>query len=285
MFKALILQSLYNPGDDNVEYMIRDRLSFMRFLGLGLEGSVPDAKIVWLYREALARDETAKALFEAFDAYPKQQGYLSMAGQIVDATIVPVPKNRNTPEQNAAIKAGETPKGWAEQPARLRQKDLDARWTKKHDQSHYGYKNHINIDRTHKLVRAYTVTDAARHDSQELEAVLDPANTASDVWGDSAYRSAETEEKLEQKGLRSRINREANRRRKLTKREKQGNRTCSKVRARVEHVFGHCMTAMGGKLVRTIGVVRARTKIGLRNPTYNMRRFVCLELMKEAVAV
>jgi IS5 family transposase len=285
MFKVLILQSLYNLSDDNAEYLIRDRLSFMRFLGLGLEGSVPDAKTIWLYREALARDETAKALFEAFDAYLKQQGYLAMGGQIVDATIVPVPRNRNTPEVNAAIKAGETPEGWAEQPARLRQKDLDARWTKKHGQSHYGYKNHINIDRTHKLVRAYTVTDAARHDSQELEAVLDPDNTASDVWGDSAYRSAETEEKLKQKGLRSRINRKANRRGKLTKREKQGNRTRSKVRARVEHVFGHCMTAMGGKLVRTIGVVRARTKIGLRNLTYNMKRFVCLELMKEAVAV
>jgi IS5 family transposase len=285
MFKVLVLQSLYNLGDDNTEYLIRDRLSFMRFLGLGLEGAVPDAKTIWLYREALAKDDTAKALFEAFDAHLKQQGYLAMGGQIVDATIVPVPKNRNTPEENAAIKAGETPKGWAEKPAKLRQKDLDARWTKKHGQSHYGYKNHINIDRKHKLVREYTVTDAARHDSQELEAVLDPDNTAADFWGDSAYRSAEIEQTLKDKGLCSRIHRKANRRRKLTKREKQGNKTRSKVRARVEHVFGHFATSMGGKLVRTIGVVRARTKIGLHNLTYNMKRFVCLERLKEAAAV
>jgi IS5 family transposase len=285
MFKVLVLQSLYNLGDDNAEYLIRDRLSFMRFLGLGLEGSVPDAKTIWLYREALAKDETAKALFEAFGAHLKEQGYLAMAGQIVDATIVPVPKNRNTPEENAAIKAGETPTGWAEKPAKLRQKDLDARWTKKHGRSHYGYKNHINIDRRHKLVRAYTVTDAARHDSQELEAVLDPDNTASDVWADSAYRSAEIEQTLRDKGLRSRIHRKANRRRKLTKREKQGNKTRSKVRARVEHVFGHFTISMGGKLVRTIGVVRARTKIGLHNLAYNMKRFVCLERMKEAAVV
>jgi IS5 family transposase len=285
MFKVLVLQSLYNLGDDNTEYLIRDRLSFMRFLGLGLEGAVPDAKTIWLYREALAKDDTAKALFEAFDAHLKQQGYLAMGGQIVDATIVPVPKNRNTPEENAAIKAGETPKGWAEKPAKLRQKDLDARWTKKHGQSHYGYKNHINIDRKHKLVREYTVTDAARHDSQELEAVLDPDNTAADFWGDSAYRSAEIEQALKDKGLRSRIHRKANRRRKLTKREKQGNKTRSKVRARVEHVFGHFATSMGGKLVRTIGVVRARTKIRLHNLTYNMKRFVCLERLKEAAAV
>lgn len=285
MFKVLILQSLYNLSDDNAEYMIRDRLSFMRFLGLGLEGNVPDAKTIWLYREALAKDETAKALFEAFDTYLKQQGYLAMGGQIIDATIVPVPKNRNTPEENAAIKAGETPKGWAQTPAKLHQKDLDARWTKKNGQSHYGYKDHVNIDRTHKLVREYTVTDAARHDSQELEAVLDPDNTASDVWADSAYRSAETEAKLKEKGLRSRIHRKANRRRKLTKREKQGNKTRSKVRARVEHVFGDFATSMGGKLVRTIGIVRARVKIGLRNLTYNMKRFVCLERLKGAAVV
>jgi transposase, IS5 family len=285
MFKVLILQSLYNLSDDNAEYMIRDRLSFMRFLGLGLEGTVPDAKTIWLYREALAKDETAKALFEAFDSYLKQQGYLAMGGQIIDATIVPVPKNRNTPEENAAIKAGETPKGWAEKPAKLRQKDLDARWTKKNGQSHYGYKDHVNIDRTHKLMRQYTVTDAARHDSQELDAVLDPDNTASDVWADSAYRSAETEAKLKDKSLRSRIHRKANRRRKLTKREKQGNKTRSKVRARVEHVFGDFTTSMGGKLVRTIGIVRARVKIGLRNLTYNMRRFVCLEGLKGAAVV
>ncbi len=167
----------------------------------------------------------------------------------------------------------------------LRQKDLDARWTKKNSQSHYGYKNHINIDRTHKLIREYTVTDAARHDSQELETVLDPDNTASDVWADSAYRSAEIEQTLKDRGLRSRIHRKGNRRRKLTKREKQGNKTRSTVRVRVEHVFGHFMNSMGGKLVRTIGAVRARTKIGLHNLTYNMKRFVCLEGMKAVAAL
>jgi len=284
MFKVLILQALYNLSDDAAEYQIRDRLSFMRFLGLGLEDSVPDAKTIWLYREALNKDATAEALFEAFDAYLKKQGYLAMSGQIVDATIVPVPKNRNTPEENEAIKVGETPAGWAEKPAMLRQKDLDARWTKKHGQSHYGYKNHINIDRRHKLVRRYLVTPAARHDSQELEALLDRSNTASDLWADSAYRSAETEAKLRQSGLRSRVHRKAVRGRALTKREKQGNKTRSKVRARVEHVFGCFVNDMGGKLVRTIGIVRARTKIGLQNLTYNRKRFACLERMKAATA-
>jgi len=278
MFKVLILQALYNLGDDAVEYQVRDRLSFMRFLGLNLEDRVPDAKTIWLYREALNRSGTAKTLFETFDTYLRQQGYLAMSGQIVDATIVPVPRNRNTEKENAAIKAGAVPEGWADKPAMLRQKDLDARWTKKNGQSHYGYKNHVGIDRRHKLVRRYSVTDAARHDSQELEAILDPSNTAADVWGDSAYRSAEIEAGLKQRRLRSRIHRKGTRGRALTEHEKQGNRTRSRVRSRVEHVFGAFVNDMGGKLVRTIGMARAKTKIGLRVLGYNMRRLVFLDM-------
>jgi IS5 family transposase len=264
--------------------MIRDRLSFMRFLGLGLQDRVPDAKTVWLYREALAQAGAADALFAAFDAHLKQNGYLAMGGQIVDATIVPAPKSRNTREENEAIKAGEMPKDWENQPAKRRQKDRDARWTKKHGRSHYGYKNHLSIDRRHKLVRRYTVTDAARHDSQEFDAVLDRANTGRDVWGDSAYRSAETEARLEEERFRSRIHRRASRNHGLTEREEQGNKTRSKIRARVEHVFGHMVNAMGGKLVRTIGIVRAKAKVGLSNLTYNMQRYTGLERRKEAVA-
>jgi IS5 family transposase len=204
-------------------------------------------------------------------------GIARRGGQIIDATIVPVPINRNTRDENAVIKAGGVPEDWQTQPAKLRQKDLDARWTKKHGRSYYGYKNHINVDRRYKLVRHYTVTDAARADSQELDALLDPANTARDVWGDSAYRSAETEDKLASRHFRSRIHRRAQRNRPLPVREQKGNTARSRIRARVEHVFGHRVTAMGGKLVRTIGMVRAKVKIGMQTLTYNMQRFVCLQ--------
>ena len=63
---------------------------------------------------------------------------------------MPVPRNHNTREENAAIKQGEVPEDWADKPAKRCQKDLDARWTKKHGKSHYGDKNHVNVDRTHK---------------------------------------------------------------------------------------------------------------------------------------
>ena len=226
----------------------------MRFVGFGLEDKVPDAKTVWLYREQLA-----------------------MGGQIIDASIVPVPKQRNSRDDNARIKDGETPEGWKDQPAKRSQKDTDARWTKKHGKSHYGYKNHVNVDRRHKLVRRYQVTDAAVHDSQVVEDILDPDNTASDVWADSAYRSAEIEAKLKEKGLNSRIHRKGHRDKPLSEREKRGNKARSKVRAHVEHVFGAQSNDMGGTLVRSIGLVRARARIGLKNLAYNMRRLVQLE--------
>ena len=276
MFKAIVLCELYNLSDDQVEYQLRDRLSFIRFLGLGLEDRVPDATTVWLYREQLARAGEVEALFAAFNGHLERRGYLAMGGQIIDASIVPVPKQRNSREENATIKAGETPEAWEDQPAKRSQKDSDARWTKKHGKSHYGYKNHVNVDRRHKLVRRYQVTDAAVHDSQVVEEILDADNTASDVWADSAYRSAEIEAKLKDKGLKSRVHRKGRRNKPLSAREKQGNKTRSKVRARVEHVFGAQSNDMGGTLVRSIGLVRARARIGLKNLAYNMRRLVQL---------
>jgi len=98
-----------------------------------------------------------------------------------DASIVPVPRQRNGRQANAKIKSGETPEGWGDRPAKRRQKDTDARWTKKHGESDDGCKSHVNVDRRHKLIRRYTVTDASVHDSRPLEDVLDDGNTASDV--------------------------------------------------------------------------------------------------------
>ena len=282
MFKAIVLCALYNLSDDQVEYQIRDRLSFVRFLGLGLEDKVPDAKTVWLYREQLAQAGMIATVFENFDSYLKDRGYLAMGGQIIDASIVSVPTQHNKRDENAKIKAGETPEGWVDKPAKFCQKDTDARWTKKHGKSHYGYKNHINVDRRHKLVRCYHVTNASVHDSQALEEVLDADNTASNVWADSAYRSADIEKLLKGEGLTSRIHYKGHRNKPLSKRQEQGNKTRSKTRVRVEHIFGAQSNDMGGTLVRSIGIIRAKVHIGLKNLAYNMRRLVQLEHLATA---
>jgi IS5 family transposase len=282
IFKALVLQALYNLSDEQMEYQLRDRLSFMRFLGLGLQDRVPDATTLWLYREALVAAGAVEELFAEFDAHLRAQGYAATGGQIVDASIIAAPKQHNTRDENAAIKAGEVPPEWSSNRAKLRQKDTDARWTKKHGRSYFGYKNHVGIDRKNKLVRRYTVTDAACHDSQQFGDLLDDTNSNADVWGDSAYSSEAAETMLKENGYRSRVHRRGARNHPLSEREQAGNKTRSRVRARVEHVFGHQTTAMGGKIVRTIGLARAKAKIGMMNLAYNIGRFAYLHRMAAA---
>ena len=279
MFRMLILQSLYNLSDEQVEYQVRDRLSFTRFLGLGIEDCIPDGTTLWLFREKLATAGLIESLFGRFDQHLRAKGYIARGGQIVDATIVPVPRQRNTRDENEAIKGGRTPEDWAKKPAKNQQKDKDARWTKKHGMSFFGYKNHVNADAKYKLIRRYEVSDAAVHDSQKMDRLLSKGNTSEDVFGDSAYRSAETETKLKARGFRSRIHARAARGHPLSNAKQDANRKKSQVRARIEHVFGAQQTAPGGRIVRTIGIVRARAKIGLQNLAYNIRRLVTLERM------
>jgi transposase, IS5 family len=282
MFRMLVLQSLYNLSDEQVEYQVRDRLSFTRFLRLGIEDRIPDGTTLWLFRETLAKAGLIGKLFARFGQHLEAKGYIARGGQMVDATIVPVPRQRNSREENDAVKAGETPEAWEKNPAKHRQKDKDARWTKKHGKSFFGYKNHVNADARHKLIRQYDVTDASVHDSRTFDGLLNQANTSEDVYADSAYRSAETEVKLRARGLRSRIHQRASRNHALSKAQEKGNRQKSKVRARVEHVFGAQQNSPGGRLVRTIGIVRAKAKIGLQNFAYNIRRLVSLERMAAA---
>ena len=277
LFRMLVLQSLYNLSDEQVEYQVRDRLSFTRFLGLGIEDGIPDGTTLWLFREKLAKAGLIDKLFERFGQHLEARGYIARGGQMVDATIVPVPRQRNSRDENEQVKAGTTPADWKKRPSKNRQKDKDARWTKKQGRSFFGYKNHVNADARHKLIREYGVTDASVHDSQAFDDLLNKGNTSSDVYADSAYRSAETERKLKARGFRSRIHKRGRRNRPLSDAETEANSRKSKVRVRIEHVFGAQENAPGGRLVRTIGIVRAKIKIGLQNLAYNIRRLVILE--------
>ena len=290
MFKVLLLQAMHSLSDERCEYLIRDRLSFMRFLGLGLADLVPDANTIWTFREALKRAGAVDTLFRRFDAALHGAGYLAMSGQIVDATIIAAPKQRNTEAERAAIKVGQIPQGWAEKPAKLRQKDRDARWTVKFSRAKprqdgtpqidiavpaFGYKNHVSIDRRHGLIRRWTATDAAAHDGARLAAVIDTENTASDVWADTAYRSAKNEAWLAERGLVSRIHRKKPKGRPMAARTRRANARKSAVRSAVEHVFARQKGPMA-LVVRTIGIARAEVKIGLANLAYNMTRYVWL---------
>lgn len=275
MFKVLILQHLYNVSDDQIEYQIRDRYSFCRFLGLFPSDSVPDAKTVWLFRERLIKADLMKRLFFTFDVQLEEHGFKARKGQIVDASFVDVPKQRNTKEENAQIKSDEIPERFEENINVGAQKDTDARWTKKNQETHFGYKDHVVIDNEHKLIRNYEVSSAEVHDSNHFESLLTD-NTSADVWADSAYRSEAHEADLKQSGYRSQVHKKGRRNKPLTHREKKSNTRKSKVRARVEHVFGSITNEQGGLFFRVIGKDRNTVKIGMMNMVYNMRRFITL---------
>src|SRR6266545_1844642 len=266
MFRMLVLQALNNLSDEQVEYQVRDRLSFSRFLGLAIEDSIPDSTTLWLFREKLAKAGLVEKLFDCFDQHLAAKGYMARGGQIIDASIVPVPTQRNSRDENAELQAGRTP----------------AAWKQKHGRSFFGYKNHVNADAKHKLIRHYAVTDAAVHDSRELDGLLDTGNTCNDVFADSAYRSTKIEGRLRASGFKSRIHRRATRNHPLSNAQLKANRKRSKIRARIEHVFGAQESSPGGRIVRTIGIVRARAKIGLQNLAYNIRRLVTLERIATA---
>lgn len=276
MLKILFLQSFYGLGDDQTEYQIRDRHSFCRFLNLSPEGKVPDAKTIWLFREALKTEDLIDEMFAELDQQIWAAGYRSRKGQIVDASLIAAPRQRNSRDENAKIKQGETPEEWEENPAKLRQKDVDARWTKKNGENHYGYKNHISIDNKYKLIRHFEVTSAAVHDSQMFEFMIDESNTAKDIWADSAYRSRSTEAWLKEDGYRSHIHTKGQAGKPLSEAQQRANKKRSSVRVRVEHVFA-AHKQMAGDFVRTIGHARARVKLGMINMAYNIKRWNTLE--------
>lgn len=291
MFKVLVLQALYGLADEQAEFQLRDRLSFMRFLGLDLHGRVPDARTIWLFRETLTKAGAIDTLFARFDAHLRAAGYLAMGGQMIDASLIEAPRQRNTEAEKEDLEAGRIPEDWAERPAKLRQKDRDGRWTLKRGRRKrrpdgtlaleiatpvYGYKSHVCADRRHRFIRKWSVTDAARYDGRELPGLLDRANTGSPVWADTAYRSAKNERRIEAAGLVSRVHFRKPRGKPMPEPRARANAARSRERAGVEHVFADQKHRMG-LFIRTIGLARARTKIGLANLAYNLRRYLFLE--------
>lgn len=276
MFKILVVQTMYGLSDAQTQFQILDRLTFKRFLGLTSEDSIPDEKTVWLFRETLAQAGVIKKLFDLFGRQLNEAGYTAQKGQIIDASFVEAPRQRNTREENDEIKNGGTPQEWEKHPEKLRQKDVDARWTKKNDQTFFGYKNHASVDAKHKIIRDYVATSAEVHDSNMLEPLLNPENTNADVFADSAYHSEKAEQRLDYLWYRSKICVKGTRGASLTEAQLAQNRKKSKVRSRIEHVFAQIELMYRGR-IRCIGRLRAAAKIGLLNLVYNMKRFAYLE--------
>ena len=252
----------------------------MRFLNLAIEDSVPDARTIWFFREQLKELNLVEKLFADFDRYLAESGFEAKKGQIIDASIVAAPKQRNSREENKQIKNGNIPEDWSQK--KRSHKDTDANWVQKNGKNYFGYKNHVEVDVKHKFIRKYKVTPSSVHDSNVFEEILDKNNTSKDVFADSAYRSKESLKELETLGFREHLQRKGCKNKKLNNWEKQGNHTRSKIRSRIEHVFGVQAQRAKTLIIRTIGIIRADIKIGLRNLAYNMQRYsIFAVLMKE----
>ena len=272
MFKILVLQRIYNLSDDQAEYQINDRMSFMRFLGLHLGDRVPDAKTIWLFRDALTKANIMRELFDVFNKQLEDAHLITRTGTIVDATFVDAPRQRNSKDENDERRAGNIPEEWQkpENKNKLRQKDLDATWTRKGGELHYGYKDHVKADADSKLITDYAVTTASTHDSQPMPEMINETDNV--VYADSAYWGKPVAEKLPENVINM-IHERGTKKKPLSEEQRANNRKKSTVRCRIEHIFGFMTNSMHGITVRTIGIDRATFNIGLLNLIYNLCRF------------
>jgi len=275
MVRVLVLKRLYNLSDEQLEYQLRDRLSFLRFVRLGLGDAVPDSRTIWLYAERLAKADGARELFEAFNRQLAERGLLVKEGVMVDATFVEVPRQRNSREDNGKIKQGETPSEWLQQPRKLAQKDVEARWTKKNSQSFYGYKDHVKVGAKTKLIHAFSVTPASTHDSQAMTGLVAAGDSA--MHADSAYTGETIAADLLAKGVHNYIHEKGTATTPLNEEQQLSNRRKSKTRARVEHPFAFMEKSLGRIYHRCIGLVRNEYQIGMMNLCYNLCR--CVQLV------
>lgn len=277
MFKILILQRYYNLSDDQIEFQINDRMSFMRFLNLTIADDIPDSKTVWNFKEQLIKLEVIESIFIIFLDKLKELGLVVNEGKIIDASFIEVPIQRNSKEKNGIIKEGKGEELWQDEPNKKAQKDVDARWTKKNNQSYYGYKNHAKIDQKSKIITGFMVTDASVHDSQVIENLLDETDIGEIFYADSAYTGADQEMIISKKQMINNVCEKAYRNKPLTEEQNQNNRERSSIRSRVEHIFGFMENSMNGMYLYSIGKKRITAAICLMNLTYNMFRKVQLQ--------
>lgn len=275
MFKVLVLQRMYNLSDEQTEYQIVDRTSFRDFLGLSSGDRVPDARTIWSFKEQLTDKKLYDSLFADFDKFLREKNLIMNQGVIIDGSFVEVPRQRNTHEENKAIKEGRGDELWTGDGERHKRshKDTDARWTKKGEQNHYGYKNHAKVDAKSKLIKKGVTTSAEQHDSIPVKSLIDNDDKGQELHADSAYIGKKVKSVMRKYQMKDRVIKRSVRGKKLSKRQETINHKNSKTRVRVEHVFGYCELNLHGMFSRAIGFARNAARNTLTNLVYNLCRY------------
>jgi IS5 family transposase len=289
MYKIVMLQQWYNLSDESTEYMINCRLDFMRFLDIECGAKVPDENTIWDFKQALSETGVDRELFDLFNAELTKEGIITRKGSIIDATFVTVDKRHTSKKDDQSLKEGDCPHDLHAKCAErlengeikddvhvFRQLDFDARWTKKNNESYFGYKDHVKCDRESKIITDFTVTDASVHDSQELIELVNQDDNSVDL--DSGYVGEDIKKEVLEKcpDIELNICARAYRNRPLTDEEKAVNKIISSRRCRIEHIFGYMTRFMGGLTIRCHGIKRAYRDICNKNLAYNLKRYVCI---------
>lgn len=259
MFKVIFLQRYYGLGEHQIQYQIIDRTSFRQFLGIHTVAEIPDEKTVWACRDKLGKAGTFDLLFDEFRAYLDSLGLSFNEGKIIDATFVETPRQRNTRDENKQIKEGNDSRLWQSEDGdserekkrkthKRSHKDIDARWTKKRGENHYGYKDHVKADKKTKLIEKCHTTDTSVHDSNVDAPLIDEKDKGQDLWLDAGYVGKE--DVVEKSGMIHIICEKGYKNHPLTDGQKKSNREKSRTRCLIEHIFGFVEGAMNDSLVR-----------------------------------
>ena len=274
MVRILLLQQLFNLSDEQMEFQLLDRMSFLRFTRLIDTSQIPDRTTIWTFKERLIMAGASESVFDAVNRQLAKHGYIARGGQIIDASIVQVPKQSLNKDEKSIAENDAMPAEWS--PPKRRQKDIEARWTKKHGKSYFGYKLSANADKRYKLIRKLKVSTASEHDTNHFEDVLDAANTSRAVLADKGYVDGEREARLANAGWRMFIQRKGGKDKPLSETQEGRNRRIAKTRARVEHVFAG-LAQLGGKTLRSIGLAGATLHLNWKAATYNLKRLCYLK--------
>lgn len=257
MFKALLLQSLYDLSDAELEEALCDRLSFRRFVGLGLDEEVPDHTTLCRFRLRLIDAGVLERLFGELDRQLEQAGVILKRGTMLDATLIEAAVNEP--------RAGEAPR------------DPDARMTSRKGKTGttYGYKAHVGVDQGSGLVRSVITTPANVNDTVPADRLIRGDEKV--VWGDAAYYTHARAAALKAKGVKPRLCRRPNRYHpELPPRLKRYNRLIARRRSAVETTFATLKRRMGLTAVRYVGLAKASAQVLIAAMAFNLRRWVTL---------
>jgi IS5 family transposase len=253
VFKMLLLEHCYGVSDPQCEELVRDRLSWRRFVGLAFTDAVPDETTLVRFRQRLIEHGLQEQLLVLINRQLAAQGLILKQVTLVDATLVQAARRVRS--------SGGSGGG-----------DADADYTVKAGQPHYGYKAHVAVDEQHTMIRRADLSAASVHDSQRFEAVVKGDEQM--VVADKAYASAERSAWLERRGIHNGILRRGRRGQPLGEPAERVNRFLSSVRCKIEKVFGHWKRSLGYRRVRYVGWARNRLELEFKCLAWNLKRWV-----------